>query len=571
MDCSKDPCDDFYEYACGNYRGASVLSMMNADVSAAVLSLLRTASVPEQHESAIEKAVGMWKACLDAPKEERAAEEILALRKFAGSVELDLMSSSDSRRTVGSHALQLSLQYGLHAFIAAEFRSLMLQNRKLVLQVSVAGSDKVWFGERKRMEYGERVSFYTAVVTRYAPDAPIEQARAAVSQVNALEDEVEEFLSATPDNTKGTAKYVLVKEIPKSSDMRTYEMWSQAVVQYTEGHYSGEDTAYVWLDARRLLSLLETPNRRLAFRHLLAWSVLRQLVGFGRSSPTFQELGQAAIEGLCTDMVARVMEPPLMAPVLLKGVLAKVEAMFSNLKAALEQQVRHNPSFDPVWVQLTLDRLRDMQLRSGFPHHMRSEEDMNRHYSEFPESRRGSSFWENWLQAARIRLRALVLCNSSDLPFETADAMAYYGPVVNTVFLPAGIIRGPLFFGEAPPAFNYGALGGASGWNITDLEPSEYMADFVASVVSYAAYKALPVSEHRTLGSLALTPDQLFFVARCTIWCAARGVPSRDSGYSGYASKRARCNVPAMNTPGFEVAFACPPGSRMNPATKCRF
>ncbi|KAH9367836.1 hypothetical protein HPB48_003119 [Haemaphysalis longicornis] len=97
------------------------------------------------------------------------------------------------------------------------------------------------------------------------------------------------------------------------------------------------------------------------------------------------------------------------------------------------------------------------------------------------------------------------------------------------------------------------------------------MADFVASVVSYAAYKTLPISEHRTLGSLALTPDQLFFVARCTIWCAAPGVPSRDSGYSGYASKRARCNVPAMNTPGFEVAFACPPGSRMNPATKCRF
>ncbi|KAH9368006.1 hypothetical protein HPB48_015456 [Haemaphysalis longicornis] len=108
-----------------------------------------------------------------------------------------------------------------------------------------------------------------------------------------------------------------------------------------------------------------------------------------------------------------------------------------------------------------------------------------------------------------------------------------------------------------------------------NLEPSEYLADFVGSLLSYDAFSALPAAKRNTIFSLKpyanLTSDQLFFVARCALWCATTGVQERDHGYAGYAAKRARCNVPAMNTPGFGTAFNCPIGSKMNPKKKCRF
>ncbi|XP_077565014.1 endothelin-converting enzyme 2-like [Haemaphysalis longicornis] len=627
-DFGKNPCDDFYEYACGNYKGTAVLPQMTAEIRATVLSLLRSTTLPGGSQTAMEKATGMWKACLEAPKD-AGGQEMLAVRQFAHSLDLDFLDieTMDPKRSVGEHVLQLCLEYGLSAFISIQGREIVIDKGKSLLEVSVAKDDKMWLQERKRMKSAHIDSYYTATLHHYTAGTPTEKTKSLISQLNDLEDEVADFLDEMPENVTTAAMKIKISDIPGVNDSVRQGAWSRAVAWYTHGHYKGDDKAYVWLEAQALLSFLDDASRQVPFRRLLAWSIVRQLAGFGRHRPSFKELLPSINEQLCIEKVSQVMEASLMGVYLMKVVTADaqaiVEEMFSKLKTAFERQVQHSSWLDEHSAKETLVKLRAMVLLSGFPHRIHSEEDMNKHYAEFPESRRGKPFWETWLRAASLAQRQLFQRNVSDLSFETADAIAYYGPLVNTVFLPAGIIREPLFLEGGPSAYNYGALGTimahemthaydlngiivdvkgaekqwitnqallkfggriaclqlqhgkASGWDIMNLEPSEYLADFVGSLLSYDAFSALPAAKRNTIFSLKpyanLTSDQLFFVARCALWCATTGVQERDHGYAGYAAKRARCNVPAMNTPGFGTAFNCPIGSKMNPKKKCRF
>ncbi|KAH7944893.1 hypothetical protein HPB49_001599 [Dermacentor silvarum] len=107
-----------------------------------------------------------------------------------------------------------------------------------------------------------------------------------------------------------------------------------------------------------------------------------------------------------------------------------------------------------------------------------------------------------------------------------------------------------------------------------DRQASENLADFAGALVSHAAFNALPERQrHLTVpgrgSALNLTGEQLYFVSRCVIWCTDNFL--RDYSGTNHAAYRARCNVPAMNTPGFGEAFNCAPGSRMNPVDKCIF
>ncbi|XP_054926354.1 neprilysin-2-like [Dermacentor andersoni] len=107
-----------------------------------------------------------------------------------------------------------------------------------------------------------------------------------------------------------------------------------------------------------------------------------------------------------------------------------------------------------------------------------------------------------------------------------------------------------------------------------DRQASENMADFAGSLVSHAAFRELP--EHQRCvtvpgggSALNLTGEQLYFVSRCVMW--STDSVWRDYSGGNHAAYRARCDVPAMNLPGFGEAFNCAPGSRMNPVDKCAF
>ncbi|XP_040073440.1 neprilysin-2-like [Ixodes scapularis] len=94
---------------------------------------------------------------------------------------------------------------------------------------------------------------------------------------------------------------------------------------------------------------------------------------------------------------------------------------------------------------------------------------------------------------------------------------------------------------------------------------SENMADFLGLSSALKAFQEYP--DNKRFPSLPYNSRQIFFISSCVKWCAVPG--SRVAPH--YAPWQQRCNVPLMNLDAFANAFQCPQNSPMNPANKCSF
>ncbi|XP_064475864.1 neprilysin-1-like [Ornithodoros turicata] len=189
---------------------------------------------------------------------------------------------------------------------------------------------------------------------------------------------------------------------------------------------------------------------------------------------------------------------------------------------------------------------------------------------------------------------------------------AAYSAVRNDIVIPPAIMLRPAFAFGAPPEVNYGALGAILTHEIMhgyDLEgkdydgqgintswfsstaeydkrttclntsieespkarrykdyPHEYLADNMGRTSLWNAYKKASVNPSVSLGNVkGLTPDKIFFVSWCLLWC---GVAAPDPTHPPPVE---RCNVPLRNSDHFSATFSCRKDEPMNPSQKCHF
>lgn len=199
---------------------------------------------------------------------------------------------------------------------------------------------------------------------------------------------------------------------------------------------------------------------------------------------------------------------------------------------------------------------------------------------------------------------------------------AYYNPLKNQMVFPAGILQPPFYSVNSATAVNLGAMGMVVGHELThgfDDEGSQFDKDgnlrewWTGDVKKrfqgatecvekqYANYEVLPgvkLNGKLTLGEniadnggvklafyayRALTKDtkegiadgynedQQFFLSMAQVWCSkqrdeyARMAAQIDP----HSAPKWRVNGSMQNQKEFAEAFACKPGTKMNPTNKC--
>jgi predicted metalloendopeptidase len=199
---------------------------------------------------------------------------------------------------------------------------------------------------------------------------------------------------------------------------------------------------------------------------------------------------------------------------------------------------------------------------------------------------------------------------------------AYYNPLINEIVFPAGILQDPFFHRDFPAAMNFGGIGAVMGHELThgfddmgskfdpegrmepwwaaeaierfedqtqcvedlystyELQPDLYVngkltlgeniADLGGVKEAFRAYKSHASESDEPLVD-SLTDDQLFFVAFGQTWCmkATEEVEQVLIATDSHSPARFRAEGPLANLPEFAEAFACDPGTRMNPVDKC--
>jgi putative endopeptidase len=198
---------------------------------------------------------------------------------------------------------------------------------------------------------------------------------------------------------------------------------------------------------------------------------------------------------------------------------------------------------------------------------------------------------------------------------------AYYDPSLNEIVFPAGILQPPFFTAAAPDAVNYGAIGMVMGHELTHgfddqgrkfdghgnlrdwwtpevaeaftrraaclvrqfdgyvavgdqhvngrLTLGENIADQGGLKLAHAAYRS--VGAPRTARGGPFSAEQQFFIAFAQSWCTKRrpDLARLLANVDPHAPPRDRVNGAVANLEAFGVAFSCPAGSPMAPATRC--
>lgn len=198
---------------------------------------------------------------------------------------------------------------------------------------------------------------------------------------------------------------------------------------------------------------------------------------------------------------------------------------------------------------------------------------------------------------------------------------AYYNATINEMVFPAGILQPPFFSRDFPSAMNYGAIGMVMGHELTHgfddqgrkFDPQGKLSEWWTPEVStryeeraacvekqYSGYEVQPglkVNGTLTLGENiadlgglklshrafkanknpvasavpGLTEDQVFFLAFAQGWCnvAAPEFQKVLVLSDSHSPGRFRVNGPVSNTPAFGEAFSCAAGTPMRPTSTC--
>ncbi|KAF7990966.1 hypothetical protein HCN44_000771 [Aphidius gifuensis] len=199
---------------------------------------------------------------------------------------------------------------------------------------------------------------------------------------------------------------------------------------------------------------------------------------------------------------------------------------------------------------------------------------------------------------------------------------AQYKPVLNSIIISYEVFESELFDLEQPNYINYGALGSLAGHEIThgfdfsgkqydaeghlndtwtatstenfnnkseciieqysnytvkelglnlngSISQGENVADHGGIRAAYRAYSDLSITDKRLPG-LFYTPKQMFWISYATMWCQ-KTTPEllKMLIFDSHPPYKFRVTGTLSNMPEFAKDFKCPSGSNMNPVKKC--
>jgi putative endopeptidase len=496
MDLTKNPGDDFYNYASGTWiknnpvpaketRWGSFNLLRDFNINAVKTILAESANNKKAVAGSVEKRVGdFYMAGMDSLTIEKLGYSPIKpdLEKLNQISDLNgIINHAASMRTYGSGSPFFGFSVG--------------QDRKyvknIVPQLSQGGTtlpDRDYYlkSDARSLIIQKSYKNYIASLFSLSGSSPAEAEKAAETIFNLEKTLASAQMSRVEmrDPYKTYNKFSVTEFSKTTSNLNWQSLMSLMKV-------SGQDTVLVnspkfFTALNGLLST--TPVNDL--KTYLKWNVLKTsapylssefvnanfaftqiLTGQKIQTPRWQRMSSLT-DGTVGDLLGQIYVKKHFKP----EAKARMQELVSNLVKAYEIRIKNLDWMTDVTKQKALDKLYAFTPKIAYPDKWKEYEGLEIKRGSFFQNLRNASEWGYTEMVKQLGKPV----DKSRWGMTPPTVNAYYNPVNNEIVFPAGILQFPFFDPNADDAVNYGGIGAVIGHEIShgfDDSGSQYDKD----------------------------------------------------------------------------------------------
>ncbi|XP_064454959.1 neprilysin-1-like isoform X2 [Ornithodoros turicata] len=611
VDRSKDPCNNFYEYACGaakiNYAAeydlaqGGTLDVLSRSISESINRSMDGSSIPTRNQKVIEKCASFFRSCLNAPANRRTN-----LDAIKGYLESERMDLANSNLQFDSLEILAKFNFELEIPLILEF-ALPRETPRLIIRIDEHHTTRLYmttWSSRGR-DQGKYVDTVLSNIYHKA---------FAESFLNGIVSNVTDVIRLLKHSNRRhpITGIPISKAIQAAPGSLVSRRWNAVLGRYVKS----ETPCQVYADHSNILrDWIVTENATMKW--FMAWrtaeflhSTLGAQDGKGDARVTREKC-----YGLANSMFPFVMSAQVLFASVGEKRVNHVKAMFGKIIDVVVEYFPHSTLLANNNRKDAQSKLQSLHKRAeiGYAsYRVSTEGNLTDFYRSVPDL--NGPFIMDFISASEKTKMYWSIVFAGDLEFAAKwkgelpvfDASMRYDARHNKLTIPPAMMMKPVYALEAPPEINYGTLGrlvvsavmlafdddgqfykdagqheywfnaqsnenfGEKVRCLTSMVnarlpnalqvfrvPYVYMADVMGTEPILGAY------QNEILGSHSR--DELFYLSWCLLWCGKK-FPEARSG-----TLENRCNLPLMNTNHFTTTFSCTANALMNPRVKCTF
>ena len=629
MDPTADPCEDFYQYACGGWLARTTLGAdeMRAGRSFDAIKAQNDETLLAMlHNDSLPYLSGLFSVCMNTSLAEDNSAQHEMFTLIGGATNLTELYQVSARLRL-EYGFDLGMFFSLSLSIDDEQPTRYLP---MLWQQSPLLPDASYYADAALVQsYQDWIAeAYTAAGIRSPPASIVEQ-------IVQLELALLDNSNSPAENRDPEAIYNIVPANELESLLQDAALYVQTLLpDATEFNVAQMDYF------RELYSTLN----RFEYVVLYEYAVLRCIVHtqslFGQAQrASAQSFGSMlynidvapAREDFCVG-AAQSLAGMRMAYFYVQREFDErsrsiVEDMIVALESSYVETVQQLDWMDEATRLAAIDKLDAIRNMVGYPDE----------WPEWTAPDEGSTLFEYYRNALVERQRASLALLSQpvdDTQWEMlpSEVNAYYEPVFNMIVFPAGILQWPFFSSQQPVAANYGGIGSVIGhelghslddqgsqytangtlddwWSVSsraafesaaqcvsdlyssyEVEPGlnvngelvlgESIADLGGLRQAYAAlqqwkldYAAQAASEESAVQSAyGMSSNELFFLSFGQNWCqkSTRGYQVMLTETNPHPLSNFRVLGSLSQSDEFAETYSCTAGATYNPEEKCQ-
>ncbi|PSN53055.1 hypothetical protein C0J52_03948 [Blattella germanica] len=572
MDENTDPCQDFYQYACGNWgeknpipkdkAAYDTFEMLRENLDIVLKELLeeKTNSIwdldfESVKNDAILKARHLYQSCMNYEiLEERAEKPLVNLLDELGGWPMIRSEWDDAQFDWTLLMAQLRL-YNNDILIAQWVGPDIKNSDEYVIQfdqTSLGLPTRDYFLQPSNIKYLEAYKNYLIKVSTLL-GAPLFNATKQAEEIVDFETKLAKITSS-PDERRNVSELYQRMTVGELKQYIPQIDWNQylSIILARPVNFSEPVVIFALDYIQDLVTLIgKTPSRTVA--NYLLWRFIRHRVN------NLDDRFQDAKQKFYYILFGREQSPSRWKNCVVQTILMTEEIMQS-----FQELLIGTTWIDKETKELAAQKVDAMSLRIGYPDYILNSELLNERYENLeihPEK-----FFENTLNilkhVARVEQDHLgTRVNKSIWNTAPAVVNAYYSRNKNQIMFPAGILQPPFYHRYFPRSLNYGGIGVVIGHEITHgfddkgrlfdkdgnlhrwwhdeaIEGFHKRAQCLIGMYESLKYRKLILAKrhvmcayqkwvdengdfNETLPGLNATGHQLFFLNFAQIWCGS--------------------------------------------------